>query len=186
MTHSDDYRTKYPNSWVLTYSGKKFWPLDPKPEEVYLADIAHGLSLKCRFQGQCRRFYSVAEHSVLASRLVPSAYAREALMHDAGEFIIPDAPAPIKPLLTNFKEIEAVIEHAIWDRFKLDTSPDHPEIKLVDRRLVVTERELNMNQGPIWDTHVGVEPYRSLELRFWSPYAAEQEFLARAKELHIQ
>ena len=50
--------------WIQTYSGKKFYPLDPRPEDIDIRDIAHALSLNCRFNGHCRCFYSVAEHSV--------------------------------------------------------------------------------------------------------------------------
>lgn len=56
--------------WMQTRSGQKFWPLDPRPDEVVLEDIAHALSNTCRFAGHCRTFYSVAEHSVRASLLM--------------------------------------------------------------------------------------------------------------------
>jgi len=38
-------------SWMQTYTGKRFYPLDPKPELIYLRDIAHALALQCRFGG---------------------------------------------------------------------------------------------------------------------------------------
>src|ERR1700693_75116 len=56
--------------WIQTFTGRQFWPLDPRPEEVCIEDIAHGLSNECRFAGQCRSFYSVAQHSVLCARNV--------------------------------------------------------------------------------------------------------------------
>lgn len=58
---SNDQRV---GDWMQTYSGRAFWPLDPRPEEIELDDIAHALSLQCRFGGHCRWFYSVAEHSI--------------------------------------------------------------------------------------------------------------------------
>ena len=57
--------------WILTYSGIEFWPLDPRPEDVRIEDIAHALSMQCRFAGHCDRFYSVAEHSIRVADLVP-------------------------------------------------------------------------------------------------------------------
>ncbi|MFN9113590.1 MAG: phosphohydrolase, partial [Bacteroidota bacterium] len=69
--------------WIQTFSGIAFWPLDPKPEHVRIADIAHALSMKCRYNGHTRKFYSVAEHSVLVSRHVPEEDALWALLHDA-------------------------------------------------------------------------------------------------------
>ena len=44
-------------SWIQTYTGIQFWPLDPRPEEIEIRDIAHALSLLCRFNGHCRVFY---------------------------------------------------------------------------------------------------------------------------------
>lgn len=48
--------------WILTFTGRRFYPLDPRPEDVCLEDIAHALSLICRYNGHSRFFYSVAEH----------------------------------------------------------------------------------------------------------------------------
>jgi hypothetical protein len=45
------------DDWCETYTGKHFWPLDPKPEEVSIDDIAHALSLTCRYNGHCKHFY---------------------------------------------------------------------------------------------------------------------------------
>jgi len=53
-----------PERYLSTYTGKKFFPFDPRPEQICIEDIAHGLSMLCRFSGQCPYFYSVAEHSI--------------------------------------------------------------------------------------------------------------------------
>lgn len=50
--------------WIQTVTGRPFWPLDPRVEELDIRDIAHSLAMQCRFGGHCHRFYSVAEHSV--------------------------------------------------------------------------------------------------------------------------
>ena len=88
--------------WIQTYTGRKFHPLRPRVAEVDVRDIAHALSLKCRFGGHCRVFYSVAEHSVRVSRVL-EAKGRElavwGLMHDAGEAYLPDVGRPVKSFL---------------------------------------------------------------------------------------
>ena len=56
--------------WIQTYTGRQFWPMDPRSHEVFIEDIAHSLSMMCRYAGHCERFYSVAEHSILLARHV--------------------------------------------------------------------------------------------------------------------
>lgn len=50
--------------WMFTYTGAKFWPLDPRPEEMPIETIAYALSKQCRYAGHVTRFFSVAEHSI--------------------------------------------------------------------------------------------------------------------------
>src|ERR1700744_4853571 len=87
------------NGWIQTFTGKKFSPLAPRPEDVDIRDIAHALAMKCRFNGHCSPFYSIAEHSVRVSWLLEQQGKREALwglMHDAADAYLPDLGAPIK------------------------------------------------------------------------------------------
>jgi len=49
-------------SWFCTYSLKKAYPLDLKPETIDIETIAHSLALQCRWMGHIHDFYSVAEH----------------------------------------------------------------------------------------------------------------------------
>ena len=60
----------YEDIWVETYTGLKFHLADPKKNEIIIEDIAHALSLLCRYTGHCNQFYSVAQHSVYVSELV--------------------------------------------------------------------------------------------------------------------
>ena len=81
---------------MVTFTGKLVNPLDLTPQDVDIRDIAHHLSNMCRWQGATRHFYSVAEHCVHVSRLVPTGYALLALLHDAAEAYMGDAIRPIK------------------------------------------------------------------------------------------
>ena len=83
-------------TWIQTYTGRKFYPLDPHAEDVCIEDIAHALALKCRYTGHCREFFSIAQHSVMVSRMVPESDAICGLLHDATEAYLPDVARPIK------------------------------------------------------------------------------------------
>src|SRR5437868_2917508 len=92
--------------WMQTSSGVAYYPLDPLPGDINIEDIAHALSNLCRFGGHCRRFYSVAEHSILVSRVVPRQHALQGLLHDATEAYMVDVPRPLKVELDNYARIE--------------------------------------------------------------------------------
>ncbi len=81
---------------MQTFSRTMFYPLDPHPEDVHIVDIAHALANICRFGGHAKRFYSVAQHSVLVSRIVEPEDALHGLMHDAAEAYVGDVVRPIK------------------------------------------------------------------------------------------
>ena len=83
-------------TWIQTFSGKKFSFLDPQPKDICIKDIAHHLGNLCRFVGATRTFYSVAQHSVLVSTIVPDKEARNGLLHDAGEAYYGDISSPLK------------------------------------------------------------------------------------------
>ena len=105
--------------YLSTYTGKKFFPYDPRPEQICIEDIAHGLSMLCRFVGQCRFFFSVAEHSIAVARLLPANLKLFGLLHDASEAYLADLPRPVKAGLPEYKAIEANVERVIAEKFEL-------------------------------------------------------------------
>ncbi|HAV79570.1 MAG TPA: hypothetical protein DCX55_02475, partial [Erythrobacter sp.] len=119
-------------------SGKRFDLLDPSGSDFDIDDVAHGLAHVCRYAGQCRKFYSVAEHSILVSETVAD-FAYEALLHDAAEAFIGDITRPLKQLLPDYKAIEADIEEAINERFGLSKAAK-PVIKEADLRVLAAEQ----------------------------------------------
>ena len=95
--------------WIQTVSGKKFPLLTPDTEAIDIQDIAHALSMICRFNGHCISFYSVAEHSVHVSRLVAPNLALWGLLHDAAEAYLGDVPTPLKGHLGGFRDREKTL-----------------------------------------------------------------------------
>lgn len=160
--------------WIQTATGKQFWPIDPRPHEVCIEDIAHALSMLCRFGGHCRRFYSVAEHSVLLARAATAGNKLWALMHDASEAYLVDVPRPLKPFLTGYREAEDKIMRAVAVKFHLRL--DMPEeVKRLDVAILMDEMLQNMAAPPArWSTDT--QPI-GIKLQFWSPERAREEFL---------
>lgn len=168
--------------WIQTYQGKRFWPLDPRAEEIDIIDIAHSLAMKCRYGGHCSRFYSVAEHSILVSRALPYEYALWGLMHDAAEAYLADICKPVKPYLAGWKEIESGVMRAVCERFGLEV--DEPEIvKKYDHRILTDEKRYLMKEGPSWG---GLIEGLGVEIEFLSPEKAKDEFLTAYFELMYQ
>lgn len=171
---------KRKGDWILTFSGVEFYPIDPRSEEVNIEDIAHALSMLCRYGGHTSQFYSVAEHSVRVSELVPREDQLWALLHDASEAYLVDLPRPIKrhsEIGRHYRIAEDKLMASVAARFGLP--PDEPAaVKVADEAMLAVEaRELlpvnswwrkwehrcTGNERPIGDT--------------LAPASAEREFL---------
>jgi hypothetical protein len=179
------------NGWIQTFTGRKFAPLNPRPEDVDIRDIAHALAMKCRFNGHSSAFYSIAEHSVRVSWLLEQQGKREALwglMHDAAEAYLADLGGPIKnhfhlhdgPHTESFDHAEDRLLTTIATALKFD--PIHYEsVREADLTLLITEaRDLLGPPPEPWNM-----PQTPLEERIdpWPPAAAEKAFLERWDEL---
>jgi uncharacterized protein len=180
-----------PGPYLQTVSGRWVNPFDPDPEQLDAGDIARALANQCRFGGHSRAFYSVAQHSVIVSRLVEerggdAEDAFAALMHDATEAYLGDMPHPIKhrsPLGQAFKAAEDHLERAIAARFGI--KPDVREIRRADRALLATERRIFSAESWHWPELEGVEPL-DLEITPWSPDEAAKAFAERFAELEAR
>lgn len=172
--------------WLQTYSGLAFFPLAPHPDQVAIEDIAHALSLQCRFAGHTREHYSVAQHSVLVSRYVPAEDALWGLFHDAAEAYLVDLPRPLKHysrLGHEYRRIEARAQRAICERFQLQLG-EPASIAEVERRLLWTERRDLMAPLRVSGLDWGAPalPYPD-KIQPWADWQAELEFMLRFGEL---
>ncbi|WP_276273412.1 hypothetical protein [Haloarcula litorea] len=119
-----------PSAAVMnTVSGEEFRPFDPRPADVSLSDVAHGLSHICRCSGQTREFYSVGLHSLYVSRDLRERGADErvqlyGLLHDAPEAYVSDLVSPVKRHLDCYRDLEDGILSAVWDAFALPEPTD--------------------------------------------------------------
>lgn len=168
--------------WMQTFTGRAFWPLDARPTEVSAIDIAHSLSMQCRYAGHTKVFYSVAEHSCLISDAVAPENALWGLLHDATEAYLVDLPRPVKqsPGFENYVIVEDRLMEVIAERFELPL-PMPAEVKLADNRILIDERDALM-AAPPRDWALNVERL-GVSIHGWSPWQAKEQWLARFNRL---
>lgn len=172
--------------WIQTYKGNVFDIVNPTDDMIDIEDVAHSLSLQCRYNGHCKKFFSVAEHSWIMSKIVSKDAAVYALLHDAAEAYIGDVPRPIKLLIPEIKKIENNILQVLLEKFQVILSQEIiDEVKTIDNRMLLTEKEFNMQEGLEWGSLKDVEVLKLKKLFYWSPMLAEKHFLNRIKELKI-
>ena len=164
--------------------GRKFYPCDPRPDEVFIEDIAHALGNQCRFNGHTDCFYSVAEHCWHCSYQVPQEDALEALLHDAAEAYLGDLIRPLKmlpevggPYIRLEKQLEAVIA----ERFKL-RYPWPESVKRADEAVITAEMEQIIEHAMKGDLH-DASVMADIEIQCWPPPRAKRRFLDRYEAL---
>ena len=175
---------------ILTSGGTYFHFLEPERSAIDIETIAHALAHICRFTGHTSTFYSVAQHSVLVSHLVPPAFALEGLLHDASEAYLGDVAAPLKMLLPDYKAIEARVEAVVFCRFGLPPKLS-PEVKSADRlALAIEQRALMPLHDDVWEceSHPEFLPVGNQHLTMMpaAPEVARKLFMARFFELWKQ
>lgn len=142
---------------ILLTSGNYFFFDDPDGSRFTIDDIATSLSRLCRFNGHGKSFYSVAQHSILVSEIVPQELAMQGLFHDAVEAFIGDMTKPLKNLFPGFKELETRIEKSIFPRLGLPEELD-PRVKMADLVALATEQRDIKKNLDCWTSTEGAKP----------------------------
>jgi hypothetical protein len=157
--------------YITTYTHERIDPMNAKPSQIHVADIAHSLARTCRYNGHVSGFLSVARHSLWVSqRLVVTGHrdlALAGLLHDAAEAYLGDVPRPLKyrPEMAGYRDAEARLERVIALRFWL-TYP-MPEAVAKADAWVLTHMELPHERWS-WNT---------------TPKQDAEDFLTRFTEL---
>lgn len=174
--------------WIGLLSGAQMNYNYPEESDVTLDDLASALSNICRFSGHLPKFYSVAQHLVNTSRIVPVEFAFDALMHDTAEAFTNDLPTPLKWVFPVFKELEDKIEAAMAERFGFKY-PYPQEVKIADTQMLMLEKVYVKEDDNEWpnypplDLKLEAELYAKVDLKPWQPCRAKREFIERFEEL---
>ncbi len=169
------------DDWIETYSGIQFHPDKVKLEEIDIEDIAHALSMLCRFTGHCKEFYSVAQHSVLVSELMDN-YKMEGLMHDASEAYMNDLHTILKLRLPEYVGMENDLSEIIAQKFNL-RFPFPRDVKIADLTAIEMEHKVLFKSGMKWCTS-GIKIDENIEIIPLPPNKAKKLFLERFYQLN--
>lgn len=133
-------------SEILTYTRKMFDPLRPDAALIDIEDIAHALSMLCRANGHFKTFYSVCQHSIncakeAEARGLSKRLQLACLLHDASEAYLSDVTRPVKAELPKYKEIEAPLQEAIWNKWLSTplTAEERKQVFAIDDAILVHE-----------------------------------------------
>lgn len=174
---------------IETRSGLNFRPLRPKKEDIKLEDIAHALANQCRFSGHTRWHYSVAQHSVLVSKLLErEGFDTETqmwgLLHDASEAYLVDLPSPLKQQkgFAYYSVAEKRLMRAVCDRFGLPRK--EPEaVRWADAKILACEVATLMHYKKAHWAKLQEKADPSILISRWTPEFARERFLVRYRAL---
>jgi 5'-deoxynucleotidase YfbR-like HD superfamily hydrolase len=180
-------------TWFQTYSGVKFDPRNVRPKDIVIEDIAHALSMICRFGGHTEPFYSVASHCNRCAEVVFSGCqaagdplggvkALQALLHDASEAYLCDIVKPVKVLIPEYSEWEDSIWCVISKKFGV---PEElfTEVRLADFTALATEKRDLVPDGPEWTCLRHAATWVDTTQPEW-PGVAEERFLRNFRDLN--
>jgi uncharacterized protein len=172
--------------WIITYTGKRFYPADPREEDIDIEDIAHSLSILNRFTGHTAFPFSVGQHSLHISFALRNVHHESeqiqlaGLLHDATEAYVNDLARPVKRQLPDYTAMENHIHEVISSKFNIDTRCE--AVKLADARALVSEAQ-RLCAGEQWyyESHWPAPYGYAIRDRNWRD--VKEEFLERYEQL---
>jgi len=171
---------------VMNASGCMINPYDLKDEDFDPRIIAQTLSRVCRFWSQTSEFYSVAQHCLVMETLFDDKELKKwSMIHEVFEGLTGmDIPTPIKhsPEMGSYRIAEDKAINQAAKIFNL-TPPMPKEIKVMDKRLMVTEALRFMNTVKYDWTKIAKPLPLSIIGKPMSMKEAEVAFLTRWYEL---
>jgi len=184
---------------VENYSGKKLNLMFPDPADIDIRDIAKQLSQMCRYNGACRWFYSVAQHSVHCLDYAKEIGIKDGafpillhiLLHDAHEAYFGDLTSPTQALIEDvapgvIDPMKARIQNAILVRLGLPMMipEDNKIVDHVDRALRTIEAAtLMVSRGADWTVREVPRAFFAIAKFGCDHAAAERAFLEKFEEL---
>lgn len=124
---------------VQMRSGHPFWPLDPRALEIRTDDVAAHLGAVCRYGGATLHHYSVAQHAVLLSYVVPPELSWKTLHHEDPEAWLGDLLGPNKDAFSDYTAAEKLGWRATCERYHM-TEHIPGVLRELDTRMRVNER----------------------------------------------
>lgn len=195
---------------MVTFSGREINLANPRVEDVAAEDIAHHLSYLNRFTGATTESWSVGQHSTVGSVMAEVIYPQVKWLphyfqlHDATETWLGDVSSPLKSLLSEYRSIEERHRKCVEMAFAVSLGSSHE--KLVDARMLATERKLFMPRGSsLWNddgkeftldefadagARIGGEKWEWVQFwdflwEPWEPSRCEGLFLDRMERLRL-
>jgi hypothetical protein len=138
---------------ITTFTGHYVNPLELRFSEIHIEDIAHALSLINRFVGHTKFPLSVAQHSVMAARMLEGTpHALQALLHDGSEAYLGDVSRWVKasPVMAHYRQVEEKLQATIFLKYGTPMQM-HPAVVGVDNLLLLLEGEWLVNN---WERHI--------------------------------
>lgn len=181
-------------TWIQSLGNRKLEPVSLTTEMVGpIEEIAHSLAGEFRFTRQTKERYTVAEHCVRGSRLLPAAFAGAFLLHELSEVYLPDLAAPIKHLVwvdvpegpIRWADLERQHTRTILEALGLASIEPliySPEIKTMDLAMLAAEKRDLCGPSPE-DWSLDVLPASVDVSHPWPPEVAYVEFLLRFRDL---